>query len=200
MLLALDPGLNSPGAALFLQDVPEPRLWAAAQIEIPDSLATLGEGRRWWAVAQEIVSWAVAAAAPACVTAVVFERPQWYARGKSKGDPNQLAGVAGVAANVTGTLGTHRAITISSPAPAEWIGQLSKVCPTCKGKAKKKCKSCHGSAWETPRGRFIRKRLTANELELVPDQNDAIDAVGLGLWQLGRLVPHVALSNGRDGR
>lgn len=198
MLLAIDPGLNSPGAALFLDDS-DPRLWAAAKIKIPSGWVGLYDGQRWLSVAQEIVAWAVNVAAPCRIDIVVFERPQWYARGKSKGDPNQLAGVAGVAACMVGCLAHRHHLDVRSPTPAEWIGQLSKVCPTCKGKAKK-CKSCHGSAWETPRGRFIRKRLTPDELKLVPDQNDAIDAVGLGLWQLGRLKPHTALSNGRDGR
>ena len=95
--------------------------------------------------------------------------------------------------------GPHRAYAaILTPTPAEWIGQLSKVCPACRGKAKKKCSECRGSAWETPRGRRIRSRLTPAELALVPDQNDAIDAVGLGLYALGRLTPQRSLSNGRD--
>src|SRR5690606_24449015 len=128
------------------------------------------------------------------ITTIAFECPQWYERAKSKGDPNQLAGVAGVAANVCGMLHRNNPV-ILSPKPAEWIGQISKVCPTCKGKAKRKCSDCHGSAWETPRGRRIRSRLSPAELALVPDQNDAIDAVGIGLWALGRLKPERAYSS-----
>lgn len=195
MFLAIDPGLNSPGVALFKSDV----LIAAARIRVPDEFAEFSPGERWCEVAQLIARWVMTLDD---ILHVVFERPQWYARGKSKGDPNQLAGVAGVAAAVCGILtgvNGDRPL-ISSPTPAEWIGQLSKVCPACKGKAKKKCAECRGSAWETPRGRFIRKRLSEAELALVPDQNDAIDAVGLGLFILGRLKPRSVLSNGRDGR
>ena len=197
MLLAIDPGMNSPGVALFVPNTPEQMLRHAARLVIPEDWNTLPDGARWLRVAAEIHSWA---AARGVVKAVVFERPQWYARGKSKGDPNQLAGVAGVAANVTGRLSVFETLEILSPKPAEWIGQLPKVCGVCRGKAKKKCLECRGSAWETPRGRFIRSRLRPDELALVPDQNDAIDAVGLGLWALGRLKPKAVFSNGRDGR
>jgi len=98
-------------------------------------------------------------------------------------------------------------LEVFSPMPAEWVGQLSKVCAYCDGKkgrgrGKKRvlCPECKGSDWETPRGRRIRSRLSPAELALVPDQNDAIDAVGLGLWKLGRFTPRSVLSNGRDGR
>lgn len=204
MLLALDPGMNSPGAAVF--DEYHGVLVQAGRVRIPSGFADLPDGARWLAVAREIVEWS--RGCKFTVDRVVFEKPQWYQRAKSKGDPNQLAGVAGVAANVTGLLGSVVAVEVFSPTPAEWIGQLSKVCPVCKGRkstmsVKRKrvpviCGECHGSAWETPRGRRIRSRLTPAELALVPDQNDAIDAVGIGLWRLGRLAPRSALSNGRD--
>lgn len=196
MLLALDPGMNSPGVALFDTG----RLRYAAQIEIPRRFADMPLGARWMHVAMEIVR-----SVQDCgrVDTVVFEKPQIYSerQGKSKGDPNQLISVAGVAANVTGIL-YHPALPIDvlSPTPGEWIGQLPKVCQVCKGKAKKRCKVCEGSAWKTPRGVRIRSRLTTDELALVPDQNDAIDAVGIGLWASGRLERHVVFSNGRDGR
>jgi hypothetical protein len=197
MLLAIDPGMNSPGVALFVPNTPGQMLRHAARVAIPAHYADLSDGARWLHVALTIAAWA---RDRGVIHTVVFERPQWYARGKSKGDPNQLAGVAGVAANVTGILATHGMTSVLSPTPAEWIGQVPKVCPVCKGKAKKKCKECHGSAWETPRGRRIRSRLTSAELALVPDQNDAIDAVGLGLFALGRLEKISVFSNGRDGR
>ncbi len=187
--------MNSPGVALFRDGL----LIAAARVSAPDRFLLLPDGERWLEVARLIVQWAARTGGSA-ITEVIFERPQWYARAKSKGDPNQLAGVAGVAANVTGMLGACSHIAVFSPTPAEWIGQLSKVCPACKGKAKKKCKHCYGSAWETPRGRFIGSRLNSGERMLVPDQNDAIDAAGLGLFARGRLKPHTVLSNGRDGR
>ncbi len=202
MLLALDPGLNSPGVALFRGDT----LAAAGRVPIPGAYAALPDGRRWLEVAQRIADWVIAPRGYCGlydtgerVTAVIFERPQWYQRAKSKGDPNQLAGVAGVAANVTGIFAGLRHLDVHSPTPAQWIGQLSKVCPTCKGKAKKKkCADCRGSAWMTPRGRRIRSRLSLEEFKLVPDQNDAIDSVGIGLWALNRLEPKRTFSNGKQ--
>jgi len=196
MLLALDPGLNSPGAAVFAHGGGALRF--ADRVRVPDYKSS-PPGARWFLVAQQIVDALLRRGEDDLVDTIAFECPQWYARGKSKGDPNQLVGIAGVAANVCGMLHRNNP-RIISPTPAEWIGQLSKVCPTCKGKAKKKCADCRGSAWETPRGRYIRKRLSDSELALVPDQNDAIDSVGLGLWALGRLKPHTVFSNGRDGR
>ncbi len=201
MLLAVDPGTNSPGAAMFSTHTNA--LTRAARVPIEDHYSGLPDGARWLYVAEQIVGWAhstyTGGVMPGAIREVVFERPQWYQRGKSKGDPNQLAGVAGVAANVTGILSVHAQVAILSPTPAEWIGQVPKTCPVCKAN-KKKCPACKGSAWNTPRGKRIRSRLTEAELALVPDQNDAIDAVGLGLWSLGRLEPRSVFSNGRDGR
>jgi hypothetical protein len=225
MLLALDPGMNSPGVALF-QDA---TLFRAGRVPIPAGYATLSAGARWMHVARLVVRWLCSESGVnhvdnRMITTVVFEKPQWYQRSKSKGDPNDLVGVAGVAANVTGILSTHNEIQIFSPTPAEWIGQVPKICPICKGKktkpadpdfaramraaAKRKkplrvktiCPECNSSAWGTPRGKRIRPRLSPAELALVPDQNDAIDAVGIGLWALGRLEPVSVVSNGRDGR
>lgn len=192
-MLSLDPGLNSPGVALF--DTRSNTLIAAARVSVSRECAGLDAGERWHAVAQLVAAWFVSKTGLACTgCTLAFECPQWYQRAKSKGDPNDLVGVAGVAANVCGLLKPR---VIFSPAPAEWIGQLSKVCPSCRGKAKKACKECRGSAWETPRGRRIRSRLSPTELSLVPDQNDAIDAVGVGLHCLNRLTPVRVFSNGR---
>ncbi len=200
MLLALDPGMNSPGVALFAPDPaggPWPQLVAAARVSIPGRYALEDAGQRWFYVADAISTWFFQNAKDQRHTIIAFEKPQWYQRTKSKVDPNDLVGIAGVAANVCGML---RPAKIISPEPAVWIGQVPKVCQVCKGKAKKQCLACKGSAWRTPRGSFIRRRLTEAELALVPDQNDAIDAVGVGLWACGRLTPVSVLSNGRDGR
>lgn len=200
MLLAIDPGQNSPGAALFNSGA----LVSAARIIVPSTWVRIeAAGQRWLEVAKLIVAWSSSYE----VDTVIFEKPQWDKR-STKVDPNDLVGIAGVAANVTGHL---RSARVLSPTPTEWIGQLSKKCPTCEGLRKmrkgtgvktfaKDCSNCHGSAWETPRGRYIRRRLYAEELGLVPDQNDAIDAVGLGLWACGRLEKHTVFSNGQDGR
>lgn len=200
MLLALDPGTLSPGLALFESGV----LLHAERVIIPASYAEREDGERWFLVSCIVAERATRLArglrdeADATMH-IIFERPQWYAKTKSKGDPNQLAGVAAVASTVVGIVGQSYGLRVFSPTPAQWIGQLPKTCPYCKAN-KKKCPECKGSAWNTPRGRRICSRLSPAERALVPDQNDAIDAVGLGLFKLGRLTPRSTLSNGRDGR
>jgi hypothetical protein len=183
VLLAIDPSVNSPGVALFENG----RLQAADRI-LSRNYRLLPDGQRWLEIAKSIASWLQLQGCDDLINDLVFERPQWYAAAKSKGDPNQLAGLAGVAAATCGILATLSVsgFRIKSPTPAEWIGQLPKA--------------TKGSAKESPRARRILSRLDENEIKLVPNQHDAIDAVGLGLWALGRLTPRTVLSNGRDGR
>lgn len=196
MLLALDPGTNSPGLALFN----DAGVLVAADRANVSEYAGMPDGLRWMHIGHCLAAWCLPRVPHDDeLLTVVFERPQWYARGKSKGDPNQLAGLTGVAGVMIGVLMCRWKLFVGSPKPAEWIGQVPKTCATCRAN-KKKCPDCKGSAWNTPRGRRIRSRLSPAELALVPDQNDAIDAVGLGLFDLGRLTPRSVLSNGRDGR
>jgi hypothetical protein len=210
MLLAIDPGMNSPGVALY--DIVRREVRAANALEIPSDWVTIEAGQRWRAVGDEIVRWTQNAVGGfVALTDIIFEKPHWYARHKSKGDPNQLVGIAGVAANVTGAM---RTVTgIRSPEPSEWIGQLPKVCPVCEGRKTaprtdgkrgrgkpRICSACNNSAWGTPRGRRIWSKLTDKERAVVPDQNDAIDAVGLALYWDRRLERVSIFSNGHDGR
>lgn len=197
MLIGLDPGMNSPGIAVFSDGV----LLRADRVQIPAAFANKQPGQRWSDVAHLISAFAGKyLGGPQPGVSLVFECPQWYQRGKSKGDPNDLVGVAGVAAAFVGIMSCRYPVDVRSPTPAEWIGQLPKVCQVCKGKAKRKCKACLGSAWKTPRGQRIWSHLSEHERPLVPDQNDAIDAVGIGLWGIGRLQRHSVFSNGNDGR
>lgn len=197
MLLSIDPSTTTVGAALFVPF--DRRLFAATSLPLEvvideDPLV------RWLRIAELARTWAVDELfhTGGGVTNFVFERPQFYSAVKSKGDPNKLVGVLGVGAALAGMFYSNGVRLLKSYLPAEWIGQLSKVCPTCRGKAKRKCKDCHGSAWETPRGRRIASRLSPEERAKCPDQNDAIDAVGIGLKHLGRLEPVRVYSNGRD--
>ena len=198
MLLSIDPSTTTVGAALFSVGDNGNVLFAAASIKlevVPDEDPI----QRWLNAARAVENWLFSIhVSPADVDEIVFERPQFYSAVKSKGDPNKLVGVLGVAAVLAGRFSLRSATRQFTYLPAEWIGQLSKVCPTCKGKAKRKCKDCHGSAWETPRGRRVASRLTPEERAKCPDQNDAIDAVGIGLKHIGRLEPVRVYSNGRD--
>jgi hypothetical protein len=116
---------------------------------------------------------------------LIFEWPQIYTAAKSKGDPNDLIAMAGVGSALAASLDTLT--SLHTPQPGDWI-RVPKVCPACKGRASKKCRMCKGSSWGTPRGRLIAESLTDGERVMVHDQHDEIDAVGLGLWKLKRLV------------
>lgn len=201
-LFTLDSGTRSPGIAAFAGK----ELLEADRLDVTE-YANLPEAARWLKIGRLLAGFVTNRAPRDYVIHVVFERPQWYARSKSKGDPNKLAGLTGVAGVFIGVLSSFYELSVASYTPAEWIGQLSKECPACegakgrgRGKARIRCTTCNGSDWNTPRGRYIAKRLTGNELARVPDQNDAIDAAGIGLKAVGRLEPHIVLSNGRDGR
>lgn len=202
-LVALDSGTRSPGIALFSGTT----LLTATNIDVTE-YAGQPEAMRWLNIGRVLTGF-VRSRVPANVEFlnVVFERPQWYARHKSKGDPNQLAGLTAVAGVFIGQLAMAFPVFVGSYTPAEWIGQLPKVCPACdgkkgKGRGKKRivCPECRGSDWETPRGRYIRRHARPDELRRCPDQNDAIDAFGIGLYESKRLEPRHVMSNGHDGR
>lgn len=198
MLLAIDPSTTTVGAAVFTQCGPLWYLRAAASIKL-EVVPNEDPIQRWLNAARAVEDWLYSLKLTlGHIDEIVFERPQFYSAVKSKGDPNKLVGILGVAAVLAGRFSLRDTKRFFTYLPAEWIGQLSKVCPTCKGKAKKKCADCRGSAWETPRGRRIQSRLSPEERAVCLDQNDAIDAAGLGLFHLGRLTPRRVYSNGKD--
>lgn len=175
MLLAVDPSVRSPGAAILDRG----QLVEVKRFIVKASC--MSDGQRWLLVARTIYEWSLTRAP---LDALVYERPQIYTWAKSKGDPNDLIGLAGVGAALSGILFVENPeLEVRTPTPADWIGQVAK---TTKGSAK-----------ESPRAKMILSRLSPAELALVPDQHDAIDAVGLGLWACGRLEPKRAYSNGR---
>ncbi len=95
--------------------------------------------------------------------------------------------LAGIGMALAGMLAARGELDgVVTPQPSEWIGQLPKTCVLCKAR-RPKCKLCQGSAWRTPRGALVERTLTPQERYTVNDQNDEIDAVGIGLWRCGRL-------------
>ncbi len=181
MLLAVDPSVSSPGVALFNADNV---LVSCARLTVKTEAVY---GGRWLFAARTIRGWVMDQMPRhlACITCLVYEKPQIYTWSKSKGDPNDLIGLAGVGSAIAGLLEARwPGLIVDTPTPAEWIGQIPK--------------KTSGSAKESPRAQRILSRLTPSELVLVPDQHDAIDACGLGLWKLGRLQPRLAFSNGRE--
>lgn len=103
------------------------------------------------------------------IVALVVEWPQIYVRGRSKGDPNDLLPLAGVAMALAGRLD----VEVRSYRPAQWIGQCAKA--------------EHGDPLASPRGQLIWRELDAAERAAVRLSHDALDATGLGLASLGRL-------------
>ncbi len=175
-LLALDPSVRSPGAAIFRDGV----LAFAGKVKIPTMWKDLAEGMRWQNVAEAVVKWAEE---HDCVMPekIIYERPQIYAAAKSKGDPNDLIALAAIgAAVVSWYSASNRACAVNvtarvvvTPTPAEWAGQIPKA--------------TKGNAMNSPRAQRILSRLTELEISRMPNQHDSIDAVGLGLHALGRL-------------
>ncbi len=171
-LVALDPGLIHPAAALFRDGL----LVAASRVRVPSRLAkdVRDVGERSRQVAALVCEWIVghlrrgADGQPVPPSELVFERVQIYRAGRGKGDPNDLVPLAIISGAVAGILGCR----VVSPTPREWTGGISK------------CED--GDPWASPRGGRVRRRLSDAELAAVTPSHDAVDAVGLGLWRLGR--------------
>lgn len=169
-LLALDPSIHSAGLALFRRG----RLVAARTLKREREAAGIGE--RAAAMSLDIIAWLRHVHADP--RTFVYEWPQIYTYDKSVGDPNDLIALAAIGNGVATVLQAAAAarnicVEFVSPKPAEWIGQLPK--------------SRTGSAWASPRGARIKSRLSLDESRHAPDQHDVVDAIGLGLWALGRL-------------
>lgn len=165
IVLAVDPSVASPGAALFGDGI----LIAADRFSPSRPVGLESRGRRARRVAKMIFHWLPAYTAS--VDVLVYEWPQVYTAKKSKGDPNDLIALAAVGAALAGLL-DGQLVEEHTPTPAEWTGGVPKV--------------TRGNPWRSPRGARVAARLSAAERALVPDSHDAIDSVGLGLWYLGR--------------
>lgn len=163
-LLALDPGLNNPAAAVFQDGL----LVGASRVKPRSEWRTLDVAERCRLIALSIHAWARGVGIDQ-LTCLVVEWPQIYVRGRQKGDPNDLVPLAGVAMALAGRLD----VEVKSYKPAEWIGQ-------CK-------KAETGDPLESPRGRLIWRHLDEAERGAVSLSHDALDAIGLGLAALGRL-------------
>jgi hypothetical protein len=187
-LVAIDPSLNSPGIAIFRHGV----LHAAGRVRPDPAYAELKEdGDRWMRVADDLASWWFnrREGGKHYVRTVVYEKPQIYSesRGKSKGDPNKLIGLAAIGQSLAAILYAFnqrddvRPPELLTPEPARWTGQLPKDTKA-------------GRYWKSPRGIRIKQFLEPGEWLVVPDQHDAGDAIGLGGWGLGRYVHHRVFS------
>lgn len=169
-VIGLDPAINSPGIARLRNGVLE-HAW---NVKIPTSFKRMPMGERIQAVAEQIMSeiWKRTALlridAPGDV--FVYECPQIYGVGVSKVDPNNLIMLAEVGAAVAAQLRPH---AIQRPTPREWTGGTSKNTD---------------APFNSSRWRRVKALLTEAEAAVVPEQHDAIDAVGLALHPTPRAL------------
>lgn len=203
-LLAMDGGVRSPGLALFRHGV----LVSATRLRIPEELHTLPEGERWLRIADLGVEWwqAQQQGVKRTVRTVIYERPQWYSetRGKTKGDPNKLAGILGVGQSLAVMFAMHnshegtRPPEILSPTPAEWTGQIPKTDRNDKLPKDPRKSPRHSLVWSClePGEKavcLVRDGMHGGitDVLLKDVNNDAFDGMGLGLFALGRYKPGV---------
>lgn len=165
--LAVDPGIRYPAAAIFDGSK---RLFAASRVKLPASLSRAPMGERCREVGRLIAVWVSEHVDVNLIGGLVIEYPQVYTASKSKGDPNDLLPLVGVGIAVATIFHETQ---VKSPTPREWIGQVPK--------------DETGDPWLSARGQKIRRRLTQEEIDCIVVSHDALDAVGLGLWALGRL-------------
>lgn len=171
-VIAFDPAIVSAGLAVFvggrltrahrIKNTCGPEHELAHRIEQMARMAMLAVGVPFGALS---------------TFTLVYEWPKVYREAKQRGaDANDLlplAGVCGAFGSQLYAKGLGRAFAVR---PSEWAGQLPKI------------KSVVG-AFESARGRAILRSCTVDERAAFPRQHDALDAVGLGLWALGRFPP-----------
>lgn len=171
-VLAVDPGLENPGAALVRDYV----LVAATCFTAPADWHGLPLLERCARVASMITHWTDRLVANP--RWLVAEWPQWYPGSSVK--PGDLAGLCGIAGAVAGALVARGCpLQCLSPTPAEVWGQTPKVTT--------------GDPWRSPRAKMLARRLEPAERAAVADYHDAIDAAGLALWAVGRWERVVAM-------
>lgn len=181
VILGLDPAYGMrkhPGVAVVSNE----RLIAAAAVVIPSSIARDHDlGSRVHKIADFVVAWFRhfvpyphpffgGSDKPKSLT-LVWEWPQVYGVGKSRVDPNDLPPLAALGNAVARDM---RPDVIVTPKPREWQAGTSK--------------NVDGPAWDCTRGAKLRTRLMPEELALIPESHDAIDAVCLALHPTSRAL------------
>jgi hypothetical protein len=163
LIVALDPSVRSCGVATFVSQ----RLVHVERVTLR-STGDVAERCRQMALK-------IADTLPAGVAELVTEWPQIYRGDRSKVPAKSMPPMAGVGVAVGALIGA----TITSYLPKTWSNGIPKA--------------TEGDCRESPRSRRIRSRLDDAELELwallKENDHDAIDAIGIGLFHLGRLKP-----------
>lgn len=174
-ILALDPGLTKPGAAIHMGG----KLLRADRLKVPREWSKLGILDRCDKVGAAAYEWFAQFKYPFGVNDelhLIVEWPQWYDDNEKGIDPNDLAGLCAIAGSLLGRLRQGwRTVHADSPKPREVWGTLPK--------------KTTGDPWKSPRGHRLASRLTPEERSGVADYHDALDAAGLALYKAGRWTP-----------
>lgn len=187
-LLTLDPSARSTGAALWEARSGAYELLAARRVRPPAGCSAL---HRAVAVATELRDWLLDLRPPChcgntpCafegddyeipLHLFVSEVPQVRGAGRGKGDPNDLLLMCLVVGAVAEAFSCEEMCDTVTP---EWCGSTPKV--------------ESGDPRRGVRGARIWERLSPAEQQVLVDsdemQHDVFDAVGVGLWALGRFA------------
>lgn len=166
VLISLDPGLHACGVALWRDG----QLARCDLVKSPVLKGNDGEAMR--SMVRAVAAWTmVNYTQVVSVDACVVEFPRIYQRvaNKSKGDPNDLTPLAGIAIGVLVKLDPTTAVRVF---PSEWKGQMPEDATTSR----------------------VRSRLDLFEAQCLKNAEErakslahnVVDAVGIGLWALGR--------------
>lgn len=160
MLLAIDPGLRGCGCAVFTEGS-KALLWGAGYVRNP---LEAGDGPgAWLNMASAVFAWSED------INSVVIELPRVYQGAQQKGDPEdliQLAALTGAISERLASAGGH----IATVRPSEWKGQVPKDIMNMR----------------------ILSKLSVEELAVIKHvgktkDHNVIDAIGIGMFHLGRL-------------
>lgn len=161
VVTAIDPGLRKLGIAVFADGL----LLHSALIKAPGT--DLGV-TAWQRIADKARTWRLDHSPPGYFPrdeALVSEYPQSYVAGQQKGDQNDLIELTGVVGYLLGAIvdvGEKQTYL-----PRAWKGTMDK---------------------EAMQERIL-SRLSPEERVNAVEQSDVIDAIGVGLFYLGRLQP-----------
>ena len=184
-ILAIDPGLSHPACAQRAAGM----ILRAERLKVPAAWAKLDMLDRCERIGRAALEWWCAGPLVGAPEVVIVEWPQWYGDNVQGIDPNDLAGLCGIAgaaaAHVRARWRMHNgvfepAIDVCSPKPREVWGNVPKA--------------TKGNPWASPRGRQLAARVTPEERANIQSKHDALDAAALamfadGTWARRRVLP-----------
>lgn len=181
-LIAVDSSARAPGLAWFANG----RLMCAERVPVPGAVSELRMLERAAEVARLVVSRAIYLVGDRAIPFVAIEAPQLDGRSApALQSVMLLAAVAGAVADRFAAMGC----AIHSFTPDEWIGSISKK---INGKIP-------ADARTTARGCLISACLDrVGERAALPPGDDEVDAVGIGLKLLARLVQPTVVRKARS--